>query len=57
MNKVCEGSRRPVRGERHQRESSASRHAQAICPVCQQQLRVVSVLGVLEFPRHQAKEK
>ena len=57
MKKLCEGSRRPVRGQRHQLKSSASGHTQVTCPVCQQQLRAVSILGVLEFPRHEAKVK
>jgi hypothetical protein len=55
MKKLCEGSRRPVRGKRHQLQQTSSRHAQAICPVCRQPLRVVSIMGVLEFPRHPAK--
>ena len=57
MRIVCEGSRRPVRGQRHQLKTTSSRHAQATCPVCQQRLRVVWVMGVLEFPRHEAKVK
>jgi hypothetical protein len=57
MKKLCDGSRRPVRGQRHQLKQTSSRHAQATCPVCRQPLRVVSVMGVLEFPRHEAKGK
>jgi hypothetical protein len=34
LKKLCDGSRRPVRGERHQLKQTRSWHAQAICPVC-----------------------
>ena len=57
MKQLCDGSRRPVRGKRHGLQSTSSRHAQATCPVCQQELRVVSIMGVVEFPRHEAKAK
>ena len=56
MKNLCEGSRRPVRGERHQLQTTSTRHAQATCPVCRQSMRVIWVLGVLEFSRHRAKE-
>jgi hypothetical protein len=54
MKTLCEGSRRPVRGERHQLQSTASRHSSAVCPVCKQRVTVARVLGVMEFPRHRA---
>ncbi len=54
MKILCEGSRRPVRGERHQLQSTASRHSSAVCPVCKQRVTVTKVLGVMEFPRHRA---
>jgi hypothetical protein len=57
LKKLCEGSRRPVRGKRHELQQTSSRHAQATCPVCQQTLRVVSMMRVLKFPRHPAKAK
>jgi hypothetical protein len=57
MNELCEGSRRPVRGSRHQLDASDSGHMTAHCPVCKQQLRVSRVLGVIEFPRHKAPRK
>ena len=45
MKTLCEGSRRPVRGERHQLKSTASRHSSAVCPVCNQRMTVNRVLG------------
>jgi hypothetical protein len=56
MKTLCDGSRRPVRGERHQLKSTASRHSSAVCPVCKRRVTVNKVLGVLEFPRHLAKK-
>lgn len=58
MKNLCDGSRRPVRGERHElKTTTETRHAKATCPVCKRELRVVRVQGVLEFPRHPALEK
>jgi hypothetical protein len=57
MKKLCDGSRRPVRGERHEVKTTASRHSSAICPVCKRRMTVMRVLGILEFPRHLAKTK
>lgn len=56
MKTLCDGSRRPVRGERHGLKATSTRHTSAICPVCQQTLRVARVMGVFEFPRHLAKD-
>jgi hypothetical protein len=53
MDKLCDGSRRPVRGERHQLTTSPSGHMKATCPVCKRRLTVSRVLGVIEFPRHE----
>jgi hypothetical protein len=52
MDNICNGSRRPVRGLRHQLTTLASGHMKAVCPVCKRKLAVNRVLGVLEFPRH-----
>jgi hypothetical protein len=57
MKILCEGSRRPVRGERHQLKSTASRHMSAICPVCKQRMTVSRIMGTVEFPRHSPKKK
>ena len=57
MKDLCDGSRRPVRGERHQLKATATRHASATCPVCKRRLMVVRILGILEFPRHSASAK
>jgi len=57
MKKLCDGSRRPVRGERHQLESMPSRHSKATCPVCKRRLIVIRIMGILEFPRHLASDK
>jgi hypothetical protein len=54
MEKLCDGSRRPVRGERHQLETSTSGHMKASCPVCKRRLFVTRVMGVVEFPRHES---
>lgn len=53
MKNVCDGSRRPVRGSRHQLNTSASGHMKATCPVCKRRLAVKRVLGIVEFPRHE----
>jgi hypothetical protein len=53
MDKLCDGSRRPVRGERHNLETSATGHMKASCPVCKRRLAVSRVMGVVEFPRHE----
>jgi len=55
MNKICDGSRRPVRGARHQLKTSSSGHMKAVCPVCKRKLSVKRVLAVVEFPRHPAR--
>lgn len=57
MKTLCDGSRRPVRGERHGLKATTTRHTSAVCPVCRQTLRVARVMGVFEFPRHLAKDK
>lgn len=57
MNTLCEGSRRPVRGKRHQLKSSASGHLKAVCPVCKRRLRVKRIMGAIEFPRHERNAK
>jgi hypothetical protein len=57
MKTLCDGSRRPVRGERHELKSTASRHSSAVCPICKRRLTVTKKMGVLEFPRHPVKEK
>jgi hypothetical protein len=56
MNKLCDGSRRPVRGERHQLKTSTTGHMKACCPVCKRRLTVARVMGVVEFPRHERRE-
>jgi hypothetical protein len=56
MKTLCDGSRRPVRGERHGLKATSTRHTSATCPVCKQALRVAKVMGVFEFPRHLAKD-
>jgi hypothetical protein len=56
MYNLCDGSRRPVRGKRHKLKTSASGHMKATCPVCKRNVTVTRVLGVIEFPRHQAHE-
>jgi len=56
MNNLCDGSRRPVRGKRHQLET-AGRNTTAVCPVCMDRLVVRSVLGQVEFPRHEAPKR
>ena len=53
MKKVCDGSRRPVRGSRHQLKTASSGHMKATCPVCKRRLAVKRVLGIVEFPRHE----
>jgi hypothetical protein len=53
MDKLCDGSRRSVRGKRHLLETSANGHMEAICPVCKRRVTVRRVLGVIEFPRHE----
>ena len=50
MKTLCDGSRRPVRGERHGLKATTTRHTSAVCPVCRQTLRVARVMGVFEFP-------
>ena len=55
LDNLCDGSRRPVRGERHKLKTSPSGHMNAICPVCKRKVTVKRVLGVVEFTRH-AKE-
>jgi hypothetical protein len=57
MQDLCDGSRRSVRGERHELNTSTTRHMTATCPVCKRTLTVKRVLGVLEFPRHERREK
>ena len=52
MKNVCDGSRRPVRGERHKLKTSGSGHMEATCPVCGRRLVVSRVMGIIEFPRH-----
>jgi hypothetical protein len=52
---LCDGSRRPVRGARHHLKTSPSGHMKARCPVCRRVLVVSRVLGIVEFPRHEAK--
>jgi len=56
MNKLCDGSRRPVRGARHRHKTAPSGHMKATCPVCKRRLTVKRVLGTVEFPRHKAGE-
>ena len=53
MDKICDGSRRPVRGERHKLKTSRSGHMTAVCPTCKRLLTVRRIMGVVEFPRHQ----
>ena len=53
MDNLCDGSRRPVRGARHQPKTSASGHMKAMCPVCGRLISVKRVLGAIEFPRHE----
>ena len=57
MKDICDGSRRPVRGERHHLKTSASGHMKARCPVCKRTLAVTRVLGLIEFPRHEPGRK
>jgi hypothetical protein len=52
---LCDGSRRPVRGARHQLKTSATGHMKARCPVCKRVMTVSRVLGIVEFPRHEPK--
>ena len=54
---LCDGSRRPVRGERHHLVTSASGHMKARCPVCKRVMTVSRVLGTVEFPRHERPAK
>jgi hypothetical protein len=54
MDNLCDGSRRPVRGTRHQLETSANGHMEATCPVCKRRMTVRRVLGIIEFPRHES---
>ena len=53
VENLCDGSRRPVLGERHYLETSASGHMRARCPVCKARMVVRRVMGVIEFPRHE----
>ena len=53
MEQLCDGSRRPVVGARHELKTLKSGHQTATCPVCRRRLKVKRVLGVLEFPRHE----
>jgi ribosomal protein L37AE/L43A len=57
MDNLCDGSRMPVRGKRHKLQVSATGHMKATCPACKRRLTVRSVMGVVEFPRHQPKEE
>lgn len=52
---VCDGSRRPVLGKRHDLRTLASGHNKATCPVCKSVVEVRRVFGVLEFARHEAR--
>jgi hypothetical protein len=56
MESLCDGSRRPVRGSRHNLVTSKTGHMKATCPVCKKTLTVSRVMGVVEFPRHEAKK-
>ena len=53
MKEVCDGSRRPVRGERHKLKTDASGHMHAVCPVCKRAVPVKKMYGVIEFTRHE----
>ena len=53
MKEVCDGSRRPVRGERHKLKTNRSGHMHAVCPVCKRVVPVKRMFGVIEFTRHE----
>jgi hypothetical protein len=55
MKEVCDGSRRPVRGERHKLKTDSSGHMHATCPVCKRVVPVKKMYGVIEFTRHEAR--
>jgi hypothetical protein len=57
VDKLCDGSRRPVRGKRHQLKTADTGHMTATCPVCSKRLRVKPVMGIVEFPRHPSDRK
>ena len=57
MQDLCDGSRRSVRGARHELNMSDTRHMTATCPVCKRSLTIKRVLGVLEFPRHEKRQR
>jgi hypothetical protein len=56
MENLCEGSRRPVRGERHRLKMSGSGHMEATCPVCKRRIVVRRIMGIVEFPRHESRK-
>jgi hypothetical protein len=56
MENLCDGSRRPVRGERHRLKMSGSGHMEATCPVCKRRIVVRRIMGVVEFPRHESRK-
>jgi hypothetical protein len=55
MEQMCDGSRRPVRGKRHELKVSDSGHMTARCPRCHKVVRARKMFGQVTFRRHKAK--